>query len=46
MILKSCTRKTVFIFTLKNQLFPFIRPLELCCPLGRVAFYCAEKGKS
>ena len=45
-ILESCTRKTVFIFTLKNQLFPCIRLLELCFPQRQVHFLCAEKGKS
>ena len=44
-ILKSCARKTVFLFTLKNQLFPCIFRLNLCLPQRYTHFFCTGRKK-
>jgi hypothetical protein len=44
-ILKSCTRKTIFLVTLKNQLFLCIWSLKLCLPQRHTHFLCTKRKK-
>jgi hypothetical protein len=45
MNVKSSTRKSIFIFALKNQLFPCIRRIELSCPQRHANFQRDGKEK-
>ncbi len=44
-ILKSCTRKAVFLFTLKNQFFPSIFSLKKSLPQRHTHFFCTGREK-
>jgi hypothetical protein len=46
MILKSWTKKTIFLFTLNSQLFPCIFSPWLCLPQRFTLFFRNERGKS